>query len=181
MQMETHSNNAKKTVVTTKRVSVIIPSYNSLEDLKECVESLLDLNAQKWLEIIVIDNDSDQQVVKYLSDLKRENKIKLMLNKVNYGFSYAINQGISLADSENDILLLNNDAIVTPGAIENMQKYSQKIPQCGIIIPQQILPPKTKTINTHVPYANPHHECDVSLSTHHRNIINTPIFIMEKL
>ncbi|MCK9152245.1 glycosyltransferase family 2 protein [Methanobacterium alcaliphilum] len=161
--------------VLKREVSAIIPSYESLEDLKECIDSLLELN-DKLLEIIVVDNASSASVVEYLNKLKAENKIKVILNDVNYGFTYAVNQGIGISRPNSDILLLNNDAIVTPGAIENMQTASDTLTQCGIVIPQQVLPPKTKTINTHVPFANSHIECDVSLSAHHKNIINTPVF-----
>lgn len=158
------------------KVSIIIPSYESLTDLKECIESILNLDPSDWLEIIVVDNASSQPIVDYLSKMENEGKIKLILNNINYGFSYAVNQGISIANLGNDIIILNNDAIITPGAIESMQKSAYELPECGIIIPQQILPPETKTINTHVPHAYASYECDVSLSTHHKNIINVPIF-----
>lgn len=156
-------------------VSVIIPSYESLNDLKECLNSLFSLDAP-WMEIIVVDNNSSEDVIRYLVGLKDENKIKLILNKENLGFTYAVNQAIELSDIRNDILLLNNDAIVTKNAIPLLQKAAYELNDCGMTVPQQVLPANTKTINTHVPFAQKDVECDVNLSNHHKNIINVPLF-----
>ena len=103
-------------------------------------------------------------------------QIKLIKNDINYGFTYAVNQGIEIAETGNDIVIMNNDAMLTPGAIEAMQKAAYELPDCGIVVPQQVLPGDTKTINQHVPFAYPQYECDVNLSAAHANIINVPVF-----
>ena len=159
-----------------KGVSIIIPSYESLEDIKECLNSILALEKDDCLEIIVVDNASNQPTIEYLESLESQDKIKFIKNEVNYGFTYAVNQGISIAKPNNDIMLMNNDALITPGAIEALQKSAYSLPQCGLVVPQQVLPGGTETINIHVPYADPKYSCDVNLSAHHSNIINVPIF-----
>src|SRR5690606_12115027 len=92
------------------------------------------------------------------------------------GFTFAVNQGIEISDPNSDLMLLNNDAIMTVGAIEALQKAAYALPDCGLVVPQQVLPGETKTIQDHVPYASPEYACDVNLSAHHGNIINSPIF-----
>ncbi|MBZ2167085.1 glycosyltransferase [Methanobacterium spitsbergense] len=156
-------------------LSIIIPSYESLEDISECIESILELNASEWIEIIVVDNASSRPVLDYLSGLALEGKIKLIENDTNYGFTFAVNQGIASSEPGNDILLMNNDAMLTPGAIEIMQNAAYKLPDCGIIVPQQVLPKGSKTLTEHVPFANPQYECDVNLSWLFDNMINIPI------
>ncbi|MEE3419043.1 MAG: glycosyltransferase, partial [Methanosphaera sp.] len=158
-----------------KNVSVIIPSYESLNDLKECLESLFSLKAP-WLEIIVVDNNSSENVIKYLVKLKNEGKIKLILNKENLGFTYAVTQGIEISEINNDIVLLNNDAVITKNAIQLLQKAAYELDNCGLTVPQQVLPANTKTINIHVPFALKNRDCDVNLSANHKNIINVPLF-----
>lgn len=157
-------------------VSVIIPSYESLKDIRECIESILLLETGELPEIVVVDNASSGPVVEYLSGLKDEGKIKLISNEVNYGFTYAVNQGIAIAESGNDIVILNNDAVVTPGAIGNMQKAAYELPECGLVVPQQVLLGGSSNINQHVPYANPQKECDVNPSGLFENIIHVPLF-----
>ena len=146
------------------------------EDIKECLNSILALEKDDCLEIIVVDNASNQPTIEYLESLESQDKIKFIKNEVNYGFTYAVNQGISIAKPNNDIMLMNNDALITPGAIEALQKSAYSLPQCGLVVPQQVLPGGTETINIHVPYADPKYSCDVNLSAHHSNIINVPIF-----
>lgn len=179
----TEGNNQESTVddlrsnnITNHKVSIIIPSYEALEDIRECIDSVLAINASKWLELIVVDNSSSQPVVDYLEQLAAHGKIKLIKNDINYGFTYAINQGIDLAETDNDIVIMNNDAILTPGAIDSLQKAAYELSDCGIVVPQQVLPGNTETIDTHVPYAYPQYECDVNLSASHGNIINVPVF-----
>ena len=158
------------------KVSVIIPNNESLKDIRKCVVTLLSMNISEWLEIIVVDNSSSPPVIDYLDQLEVEGKIKLIKNDTNYGFTYAINQGIDLVENGRDIVIMHNDAILTPGALEAMQKAAYELPDCGIVVPQQVLPADTKIINTHVPYASPKYECDVNLSAAHANIINLPVF-----
>ena len=158
------------------KISIIIPNYESLDDIRDCINSILTLPSNEMLEIIVVDNASDQQTVDYLSQLKNENKIKFIQNNINYGFTYAVNQGIAISELNNDIIIMNNDTILTPGCIEAMQKAAYELPQCGLIVPQQVLPGGTNSINTHVPYADPKYDCDVNLSIWHSNITNVPLF-----
>jgi GT2 family glycosyltransferase len=146
-----------------------------LDDIGECLESVFSLGLS-GLEVVVVDNASSGSVVDYLKGLEDDGKIKLVLNDVNYGFTYAVNQGIALADPGSDILIMNNDAILTPGAVEALQASAYDLPDCGITVPEQVLPGGTKTISTHVPFAYPNFDCDVNLSAHHRNVKYVPVF-----
>ena len=175
-QNEAEIQLANSKIQTDHNVSIIIPSYQALEDIRECINSIQKVDKNNFMEIVVVDNASDNSVVDYLTELANASKIKLIKNEINYGFTYAINQGIEIAETGNDIVIINNDALLTHGAVENMQKAAYKLPNCGIVVPQQVLPGNTKTINAHVPFAYPNYECDVNLSAVHENIINMPVF-----
>lgn len=92
-----------------KRISIIIPNYNTKDILKDCLTSIYKTEKNKeFFEIIVIDNCSSdgsaEMVKKYFS------KVKLIVNKSNLGFAKAVNQGWKLSDSEY-CLFLNSDTI----------------------------------------------------------------------
>jgi len=157
-------------------VSIIIPSYEAIDDIKECINSLHDHNSENSIEIVVVDNSSGQELINYLDEIEAEGKIKLIKNEINYGFTYAVNQGIEISNPDNDIIIMNNDAIVTDSAIYNLQKAAYQLQDCGIVVPQQVLPADTKTINAHVPFAYSQYECDVNLSAAHENIVNVSTF-----
>jgi glycosyltransferase involved in cell wall biosynthesis len=175
-RQQTNQDTSSFQIPENNSVSIIIPSYESLNDIRECLESIFKLNASEWLETIVVDNASSQPVIDYLSELAGEDKIKFIKNDINYGFTYAVNQGIGAAKPGNDIVLMNNDAMITPSAVEAMQKAAYSLPDCGIVVPQQVLPGGSKTLVEHVPFANSEYECDVNISWLFENMINMPLF-----
>lgn len=158
-----------------QKVSVVIPSFKLFDDLKECIEAILSFQSD-FIDIIVVDNNSDDLIRKYLKTLSDEGKIKYIQNDVNYGFTYAIEQGIAVSDENSDILLLNNDAILTKGSLEAMQYYAYTLKNCGVIVPREVLYAGDERVNFHVPYANNNFECDVTPSKNHKNISRNPVF-----
>lgn len=158
-------------------ISVVIPSYEAATDLRNCLDALFQLGLEEKLEVIVVDNaSSSEDVLDTLREEAKLGRIKVLFSNRNYGFTHAVNRGISLANPEHDLLLLNNDALVHEGALEAMQSAARLLPDCGLVVPQQVLPGGTPTMGVHVPYANTFQPCDVNVSQHHGNVINTPIF-----
>ena len=100
------------------RVSVIVPVYNALDDLKLCVESLkkhVDFNTD---QVIIIDDCSpDSEVKIYLEELKTQG-FTIIFNETNLGFSGTVNKGMASTDS--DVILLNSDTVVTSGWIDKI-------------------------------------------------------------
>lgn len=163
----------------TKRVrqklkaSIVIVSFNIPKLFKQCLDSIIKTVDLNKTEIILVDNCSDQETVDLLKEYDElYPQIKLHLNTYNYGFTHAVNQGIAMADPESNIVLLNNDAIATEGWLTAMEKVVLKNADVGIVSPQQVLLPKTRTMNQHVPFANPVRELDVTVSYHHDNLIH---------
>lgn len=156
-------------------ISVVIPSYESLDDLRDCLASLEALALGDKLEVIIVDNDSSSPVKDFLKEAQAAGRLRAIFNTCNYGFTQAVNLGLAAANPEHDLVLLNNDALVEQGALEAMQSAATCLPECGLIVPQQILPGDTPTLTTHVPYADPSQPCDVNLSAHHGNIVPPPL------
>lgn len=100
------------------KTSIIIVTYNNLNYTKDCIESILKYTDSNTYEIIVIDNNSSNDTKNWL---KKQKNIKYILNDKNLGFPKACNQGIEIADKENDILFLNNDTIVTTNWLNNLK------------------------------------------------------------
>lgn len=165
----------KKFKSLSHKVTVIIPNYESLTELKECVESILSFNLGDMVDIIIVDNNSSVEVKEYVKNLKSD-RIKVILNDINYGFTYAVEQAIGLSDKNSDILLLNNDAVLTKGTIEHLQSGAYAYDDCGLIVPHELISEYNKHMNYNVPYADKKFKCDVTPSKEHHNIINMPVF-----
>lgn len=117
--------------LNVRNVSFIILSYNSLEYTRECIESIRENCYCDAVEIVVVDNNSEDGSVKWLAE---QEDIVFIRNKENSGFPKGCNIGIEAADPENDIFLLNSDALIMPNSLYMMRMalYSdEKIGACG--------------------------------------------------
>lgn len=157
---------------SNKKVSIIIPNYEALNCLKVCIEAITKFTKNVEYEVIIVDNNSTEEVKKYLKAIKAEKNIKLILNEYNMGFTFAVNQGLKNSWIDSDKILLNNDAIVTENWLEELYMVKDNISDAGIIVPRQVLLPNTKTMNVHVPVGLFRRELDVSVSRHHSNILD---------
>ncbi|MCI8347620.1 MAG: glycosyltransferase [Bacilli bacterium] len=101
-----------------RKTSIIIVTYNNFDYTKDCIESIDKYTKKNTYEIIVVDNCSTDGTRDWLKDQK---SFKVILNEENLGFPKACNQGIDVADRDNDILLLNNDTIVTTNWLKNLR------------------------------------------------------------
>lgn len=109
-------------------LSIIIVSYNTAELTKKCIQSICDAsnNNIHLFEIIVIDNNSADESIKYIKLLQKQYKnIKLIELESNIGFGAANNVGIENAHGKY-ILLLNSDTFVHDHAIEQLLDFYQK-------------------------------------------------------
>ncbi|KIL40658.1 hypothetical protein SD70_12145 [Gordoniibacillus kamchatkensis] len=98
------------------KTSIIILTHNKLEFTKLCIESIRRYTEPDQYELIVVDNNSTDETVEYL---KQQEDIIAIFNKENVGFPAGCNQGIEISTGDN-ILLLNNDTIVTSNWLDNM-------------------------------------------------------------
>jgi O-antigen biosynthesis protein len=151
-------------------VSIVIPSYECPEHLGLCVAAVRAFTDGPF-ELIVVDNASSPPVGKILDRLESEG-VRVIRNARNAGFTHAVNQGIAGSAPRNDVVLLNNDAVVTPGWIAALQSALQQVPTAGAVVPRQVLLAGTDTVAVHQPACDPRREMDVNLSAHHDNILD---------
>ncbi len=99
-----------------KLTSIVMLTYNQLDYTKLCIESIRKFTHKDSYEIIIVDNNSQDGTQNWL---KQQNDLTVIYNKENKGFPAGCNQGIKVAKGES-ILLLNNDIIVTPNWLYNL-------------------------------------------------------------
>lgn len=156
-------------------VSIVIPSYEAVTYLQACVEAVDTFTDGYDCELIVVDNASSQPVRSYLETLADQSRANVLFNHANLGFSYAVNQGIHAASPGNDIVILNNDAVVTKGWLSALQSVLSDYPDVGLVAPTQTVLGGEKTLRIHRPDRNPQRQCDINISAHHANVLD-PVF-----
>lgn len=103
-------------------IAITIPLYNQLHYTKQCLESI-ELQSQTPVRIIAVDNASSDGTDTYLAGLSG---IDVISNSENLGCAGAWNQGVNAASSEDWLIILNNDVIVSPDWIEGLQKAAER-------------------------------------------------------
>jgi len=90
------------------KISIIIPTWNGKEYLKNCLPTIYN-QVYQYFEVIVVDNASTDGSVDFIK--KNFPQIKLIVNKKNLGFTGAVNIGVKHSRGV-FIAILTNDTKV---------------------------------------------------------------------
>ena len=93
-----------------KKIAVIIINWKKYDLTLKCIDSVLK-SSYKNFKIILIDNESQKS---FPYEINKCEKIQIIKNQNNEGFSKANNQGIkySIKHGFDYVLLLNNDTLI---------------------------------------------------------------------
>ncbi len=108
-------------------ISVVIPSYNQGQFLRDTLDSLLSQSCP--VEVLVFDGGSTDDTLSILQSY--DGRIRYVSRKDD-GQADAINQGLQIASG--DILAyLNSDDIYYPGCLNRVLRHFQEEPDCQIL------------------------------------------------
>ncbi|MBK1672477.1 hypothetical protein CKO35_04030 [Ectothiorhodospira shaposhnikovii] len=115
------------------KVSVIVPTRNGLVLLTRCLETLLHRTDYPDMEILVVDNGSDDPaVLGYLSGLERQGRIKVIRDDRPFNFSALNNRAAAEAHGEVLVLLNNDVEIIQPDWLREMVGHAMR-PEIGAV------------------------------------------------
>jgi N-acetylglucosaminyl-diphospho-decaprenol L-rhamnosyltransferase len=119
-------------------VSVVIVSYESRELLARCLAALAaDAGRSARTEVIVVDQASSDGTAAWLA--AEHPGVRLMPLAENVGFGAGNNRGAELAEGR-WLLLLNSDAFVRPGAIDELVRFAEARAEIGAAGPRLLWP-----------------------------------------
>lgn len=110
--------------------SIVIATFNQLWATRQCVDSILSRTDEE-IELIFVDNGSTDGTPGYLRSIPGA---KVILNPDNRGFAPAVNQGLQIANGR-QLLLLNNDCVVTTGWLGGLLEALHDDPSNGLVGP----------------------------------------------
>lgn len=120
-----------------KKISIIIPTWNTADITKKCVQTI-----NRFLptaEIIVVDNGSKDNTVEVVTKIKN---VKIIKNGTNLGFSKANNIGLKSSTSDY-VVFMNSDMELIDNSLIEMIDYLKNNKNIGIIGPKFLNPDKT--------------------------------------
>ncbi len=129
-------------------VAVVILNYNRADLLADCLQSLFSTPTQCTLEVWVVDNASSDGSVALVQT--QFPQVRLIVSERNGGFAYGNNLALrrlvyqhaqtTTSTSPDYILLLNNDTVVPPGALDGLVDYLETHADVGVVGPKLLLP-----------------------------------------
>ncbi len=110
------------------KLAAVVINYNTREDLRRCLQTLLEAGPE---QVLVVDNgsiDGSQEMVR-----KEFPQVVLLDNPGNRGYSSACNRGIRATDADY-ILILNSDTEF-PDHLGRLPDYMEEHPELGALGP----------------------------------------------
>ncbi|HYP63784.1 MAG TPA: glycosyltransferase [Acidocella sp.] len=116
------------------RLALLMPVYRGLAQTRAALNSAL-AAAPKGAKLIVVDDCTPEPALaRWLDRLAAEDRIILRRHQSNLGFCAAVNSGLTLAKGR-DVLLLNADILLPPGAIETLAQVAYTHAATGTVTP----------------------------------------------
>ncbi len=121
-------------------LSIVIVTWNSEEDIEECLGSIYNSfynESVLRIETIVVDNKSSDNSAAIVESFIRANpyNVRLIKNSENAGYTKGCNQGMKIASGE-FVLLLNPDTKIRNDAMQKMVDFLQVRNDVGAVAPQ---------------------------------------------
>ena len=110
-------------------LSIYVLGYNKLDYTKMCVESLLaNLPANLNYELILVNHGSSDGTKEYFESIHPDKQLDIAVNGGGAGAVYRILEG-------EFTLMISNDVVVTPHAVENMLACIRSDPKIATVVP----------------------------------------------
>ena len=100
-------------------VSIVLPTYNRGEMLKNTITSIISQTYTDW-ELIVVDDDSNDNTEEIVNNFK-DKRIRYTRNEKNSGSNYSRNRGAALATGE-FLAFIDSDNEWLPGKLEKQMQ-----------------------------------------------------------
>lgn len=106
---------------SVSKTAIVIPNYNGIQFLSDCLNSLKQQSVQDFDVIVVDDCSTDDSLKEIACNFSWVKSVKRIENG---GFAAAVNDGIRLAkeNSAEYVILLNNDTVADKYFVEKMVK-----------------------------------------------------------
>ncbi|MDO9396277.1 MAG: glycosyltransferase, partial [Herbiconiux sp.] len=120
--------------------TIVVPIYGDLESLEACILSLIEhgeLDRNRALLVNDCGPQADLIEARVLELIDGVAGIVYARNERNLGFGATCNRAVTeLDDTGNDVLLLNSDAVLTAGAVRELQTVLHLAEKHGVVCPR---------------------------------------------
>jgi GT2 family glycosyltransferase len=114
-------------------VSVIVPTRDRWQLLKNCLAGVLDRTAYPKVEVLVVDNRSEEpQTYAYLDSLRHDSRVRVL--PYSAPFNYSAMNNLAALEARGEVLcLLNNDIeVINPDWLSELVSHALR-PEVGVV------------------------------------------------
>jgi len=135
LMLPAHTEKSDRGMVPHGVVDVVIPVYRGIEQTRRCINSVINAPVKTPFRLIIINDESpDVELAEYLRSLPLSQRVIVLENVTNLGFTATVNRGITLSD-KNDVLLLNNDTEVANDWLDRLKAQAYSGSKVGSVTP----------------------------------------------
>lgn len=115
-------------------IDIIIPVYNALDQVRECIASILE-HRDADVRLIVVNDASQMHVTRWLREEVAGVDGVIFIDKpVNEGYLNAVNDGLEQSDAS-IVICQNSDTLVFETFFDDLRSVFAKDPKIGIVNP----------------------------------------------
>lgn len=116
-------------------VYVVVLTYNNVDDTRECLTSLKQMEYENF-EILIVDNGSTDNTPAIVR--KEFPDVLVIETGQNLGVPWGYNVGFShaLKQKAEYLFMLNNDTVVAPDILDKLLCTAGKYPEAGVVMPK---------------------------------------------
>lgn len=119
------------------RITIVVPVYGDAPSLTACVESVFTHADEEWIDLLLVNDcgpEADALEELLLGMIADRPRARYARNPRNLGFVQTCNRAVSELDlTDNDVLLLNSDAVLTAGAVYEMRAVLTANERHGVV------------------------------------------------
>ncbi|TXN71525.1 glycosyltransferase [Methylobacterium sp. WL18] len=115
--------------IPSSSISIIIPTRDAFEILKNCIESVLEKTGypRELFDILVVDNGStDPESLDYLRLLDRNNIASVVEHPGSFNFSAICNTGAEASRSDILVFLNNDTTVIDPDWLQHLAHFAEQ-------------------------------------------------------
>lgn len=107
---------------TATSLLIVVPVHDDLAATEACLDSLAAARGGRsdWRVVVVEDAAPDPAMAPMLGLRAQAGAFTLLRNPLNLGFARSVNRALATRQPGEDVLLLNADTVLPPGAIERL-------------------------------------------------------------
>lgn len=116
-----------------ERMTIVVPVYSDVAATRTCLRSVMRTRRVGRDRVVIVnDNPADPAIAELLDTQERLADVFVLRNGVNAGFIASVNRALAFART-GDVLLLNADTELYPGALDELYAVLHASPDIGSV------------------------------------------------